>query len=92
MYGGCSSTKKVNLRERAMTDFHETWYMGSVRHKCYHVDCRHLMHIFNSSFAYFFGFANNSKAEYQRFIWATVMKLGMWVDVDSGITHVFCCY
>ena len=31
-------------------------------------------------------------ANIQSFIWATMTKLGMWVDVDSSITHVFCCW
>ena len=27
---------KVNLRQKGMTDFHETWYVGTTtRHKCY---------------------------------------------------------
>ena len=40
-----------------MTDFHETWYVGSV----------HQMRIFNSWFAYLFLLANNNKGKYPEF-------------------------
>ena len=41
----------------------ETWYVGSDVHKT-HVVCRHQMRIFNTSFAYLFWFANNTKIKY----------------------------
>ena len=55
-----------------------------------HVVCHHQMHIFNTTFAYLFLLANNKKGNIQRFVWATVMKLGMWVVVGTSITHQVC--
>ena len=62
-----------------MTNFRETWYVGSARRKSYPGGNCHQRRILNSSFAYLS-------------VWATVMKLSMWVFLDSSITHVFCCY
>ena len=54
---GFSSTSKVNIcfsNENAMTNFRETWYVGSGARSTTHVVCRDRMHIFNTSFAYLF--------------------------------------
>ena len=55
MYGGCSSTKKVNLcvSENAMIDFCKTWYVGSGGHNASttHIVCHHQMRMFDASFA-----------------------------------------
>ena len=48
-----------------------------------HVVCLHQMHIFHTSFAYLFWLANNKKSNIQSYVWATIMKLGMWVGSDG---------
>ena len=48
-----------------------------------HVVCHHKICIFNTSFAYLFSLANNKKGKYPEFLWATLMKLGMWVVVGT---------
>ena len=55
-----------------------------------HVVCRHRMHILNSSFAYLFWLANNTKANIQSSIWATLMKLGMWIVLGTSVIHMVC--
>ena len=55
-----------------------------------HVVCRHWMCIFNASFAYLFWLANNKKSNIQSSVWATLMKLSMWVVMGTSTTHVVC--
>ena len=55
-----------------------------------HVVCRHQMRIFNTSFAYLFWLANNKKSNIQSSVWATLMKLCMWVVMGTSTTHVVC--
>ena len=65
----------------------KTWYVGSSGLKYY--PCVLLsMCILSTSFAYLFWLVNNTNANIKSSIWAAVMKLGMWVEVDSSITHV----
>ena len=50
-----------------MTDFRQTWYVGSGGHKISQLGFRHLMCIFNTSLAYLFWLANNKKVKYPEF-------------------------
>ena len=57
-----------------------------------HVVCCHQMLMFNTSFAYLLWLANNNnnkKISYiQSSVWATLMKLGMWIVMGTSTTHV----
>ena len=83
---GFSSTSKgkpLLSNENAMTNFRQTWYVGSGGTNTTQVVCRHRMRIFNTSFAYLFCLANNKKSNIQSSVWAALMKLGLWGSVGS---------
>ena len=69
----CLSTKKLNLYQKAMTDCHKTWYVGSARHKCYPRVCHHQVHISNSHFS---DWPITTMANIQNSMWATVTNFG----------------
>ena len=63
-----SSTSKGKpslSNENAMTDFHQTWYLGSGGHKYYPHGLS--SYLINTSFAYLFWLANNKKVQYPGF-------------------------
>ena len=67
---GFSSTSKgkpLLSHENAMTNFRQTWYVGSGGTSTTNVVCCHRMRIFNTSFAYLFWLANNKKVKYSEF-------------------------
>ena len=72
-----------------MTDFHETWYVGSAWHKCYP---RGLSspnaHILNSLFAYLFRLANYNKGKYQEFFMSYSDKT--WYVGRSALNYFPC--
>ena len=112
--GQISSTSKDKpsfSNENAMTDFRQTWYVGSGGTSTTHVVCHHWVRIFNILFAYLFWLGNDKKVKYPEFcmgyidetwyvgsdghniqssVWATLMKLGMWVVMGTSTTHVIC--
>ena len=76
-----------------MTNIRKTWYVGSGGHKyypCGHVVCRQRMCIFNTSLHICSAWLITKKANIQSSVWATVMKLGMWVVVGTSTTHMVC--
>ena len=53
--------------ENTITDFRQTWYVGSGGTSTTHMVCHHRIRIFNTSFAYLFRSANNKKVKYPEF-------------------------
>ena len=85
--------QKVNLRSLKRTQWLIfvklcMWVVGGT--STTHVVCSHRMCIFNTSFAYLFWLTNNEKSNIQSSVWATLMKLGMWVVMGTNTTHVVC--
>ena len=85
--------QKVNLRSQMRMQWPifvklGMWVVGDT--SITHVVCRHGMRIFYTSFAYLFWLADNKKVNIQSSVWATLMKLGMWVLMGISATHVVC--
>ena len=85
--------QKVNLRSLMRMQWPifvklGMWVLGGT--STTHMVCHHLMHISNTSLAYLFWLVNNKKSNIQSSVWATLMKLGMWVVMGTSTTHVVC--
>ena len=84
-------TKKSNIQSSVWATWMKLGMWVVMGTSTSHVVCRHQMCIFNTSFAYLFSLSNNKiKVNIQSFVWATVMKRGMWVVVGTSITHQVC--
>ena len=88
MYGGCLSTKMVNLCWNAMTDFIKLGIV--VGTSIIHVVCCYRMRILNKLVHLHIWWLITKKASIQSSVWATVMKLGMVAVICTDITHVVC--
>ena len=96
---GCqiSSTSKGKpslSNEYEMTDFRQTWYVGSGGvTSITHVVCCHQMRTSNTSFTYLFSLANNKKSQISRVLYGLHWwNLGMWVVMGTSTTHIICCH
>ena len=88
-----SSTSKGKpslSNENAMTDFHQTWYVGSgaqlLTTWSVVTECAYLiphLHICSDWLII-------NKSNIQSSVWATLMKLSMWVVMGISATHVVC--
>ena len=85
-------TKKIKYPEFCMGYMMKLGMWVEMGRSTTHVVCRHQMCIFNTLFAYLFWLANNNKKKknIQSSVWATLMKLGMWVVMGTSTTHVVC--
>ena len=79
-------TKKSNIQSSVWATLMKLGMWIVVGTSTTHVVCHYQMRIFNTSFAYLFSLANNKKGKYPEFVWATVMKLGMWIVMGTSIT------
>ena len=71
----------------------ETWYGGNSGLKYYPCILLLAMHILSASYMHICSdWLITKNANTESSVWDAVMKLGMWVVVDSSITHVFCCF
>ena len=86
-----ATDKKVKYPEFCMDYIDETWYVDSDGHKCYprslfSLKCVYLiphLHICSD-------WLITKKSNIQSSVWATVMKLGMWVVTCTSTTHMVC--
>ena len=83
-------TKKSNIQSSVWATLMKLGMWVVMGTSTNHMVCRHQMSIFNTSIAYLFSLANIRKVDIKSFVWATVMKLGMWVVVGTSITHQVC--
>ena len=92
--GQISSTSKGKTslsNENAMTNFHQTWCVGSggaqaLPTRSIVTECAYLrphLHICSD-------WLITKKSNIQSSVWATLMKLGMWVVMGTSTTHVVC--
>ena len=90
-YVGFSSTSKGKSslsNENAMTDFCQTWYVGSGGGtSTTYMVCRHWMRIFNTSFAYVFWLANK-KVKYLEFCIGYIDET--WYVASDGHKYYTC--
>ena len=89
MYGGCLSTKKVNLSVNTMTDFCKTWYAGSGGHK-YYPHGLSSPNLIPYHLHFFSDWLITKKANIQSSIRDMVTKLGVWVVVGRSTIHKVC--
>ena len=87
-----NNKKKSNIQSSIWTTWMKRGMWVVMGTGTTHVVCRHQMRIFNTSFAYLFWLANNKNINIQSSVWATLMKLGMWVVMGTSTTHVVCCH
>ena len=92
---GFSSTSKGKpslSNENAVTNFRQTWYVGSWEVQVLPMwsvitECAHLiphLHICSDWLI--------KKSNIQSSVWATLKKLGMWVVMGTTTTHVVYCH
>ena len=83
-------TKKLNIQSSVWGTLMKLCMWVVMSTSTSHEVCRHQVRIFNTSFAYLFCLAYNKKSNIQSSVWATLMKLGMWVVMGTRITNVVC--
>ena len=87
-----ANNKKLNIQSSVWATLMKPGMWVVMGTSTTYVVYRHQMRIFNISFAHLFWLANNKKLNIQSSVWATLMKLGMWVVMGTSTTHVVCCH